>query len=126
MHLHHEFSPPAMVLVIHLLQTLNHPPEGRDQVLTPAWLQEGTDGLDVLHRSVEDSVVVSVRNEPPTHTKKKRRNYVETYIGARLSLKHNSIHSDISSEHLSELQMSLEGSSSESQDSTLRKTVRVK
>lgn len=53
-----------MVLVFHLLQTLDHLPEGRDQMLTPARLQEGPDGVEVLHGGVEDLVVVSVRNEP--------------------------------------------------------------
>lgn len=62
MHLHHEFSPPAMVLVVGLLQTLDHLPEGRDQMLTPARLQEAPDGVEVVHGGVEDFVVVSVRN----------------------------------------------------------------
>lgn len=63
MHLHHEFSPPATVLVVHLLQALDHLPEGRDQRATPARLQEGPDGVEVTHGGVEDSVVEAVRNE---------------------------------------------------------------
>lgn len=52
-----------MVLVVHLLQALDHLPEGRDQMMAPARLQEGPDGVEVTHGGVEDSVVEAVRNE---------------------------------------------------------------
>lgn len=62
-HLHHEFSPPAVVLVCHLLQALDHLPEGRDQVEALPWSQERTRCLEVQHRSIEDYEVVSERNK---------------------------------------------------------------
>lgn len=89
MHLHHEFSPPAMVLVVDLLQTSDHLPEGRDQMPTPARPQEALDGVEVMHWGVEDFVVVSVRNEP--HAKTRRLNYLLTHIPASLSVSRNQL-----------------------------------
>lgn len=64
-HLHREFSPPAVVLVCHLLQTLHHLPEGRNQVEAPPRLQQkGAHGLEIQHRGVEHHEVVAVRREP--------------------------------------------------------------
>lgn len=68
-HLHHEFSPPAVVLICHLLQTLDHLLQGGDQVEAPSWLQERTHCLDVQHGGIEHYEVVSVRNKPHTNTK---------------------------------------------------------
>lgn len=62
LHLHREFSPPAVVLVCHLLQTLDHLPEGGDQVVALSQTQAGMHGLVVQHRGVEHYVVVPVIN----------------------------------------------------------------
>lgn len=70
-HLHHEFSPPAVVLVCHLLQTLDHLSEGGDQVDAPPWLQERTHCLEVQHWGIEHYEVVSVKNKP--HAKEVNR-----------------------------------------------------
>lgn len=60
-HLHHEFGPPAVILVVHLLQTLDHLPEGGDHMDAKSWLQERTRHLEVLHRGVEHLEVFPVR-----------------------------------------------------------------
>lgn len=89
LHLHHEFSPPAVVLVCHLLQTLDHLPEGGDQVVALSQTQEGMHGLEVLHRGVEHSVVVPVINE--SHAKQRRLNYLDDmYITQFISYNNSS------------------------------------
>lgn len=62
-HLHQEFSPPAVVLVCHLLQTLDHLPEGGNQVEAPPWLQERTHHLEIQHWGIEHHEVESVRHK---------------------------------------------------------------
>lgn len=62
-HLHHELCPPAVVLVCHFLQTLDHLPEGGNQVEAPPWLQERTHCLEVQHGGIEHHEMVSARNK---------------------------------------------------------------
>lgn len=77
-HLRHEFRPPAVVLVCHLLQTLDHLPEWGDQVEAPSWPQERTHCLEVQHWGVEHYEVVSVRKQP--HAKDVNREHWIIYM----------------------------------------------
>lgn len=77
-HLHHKFSPPAVVLVCHLLQTLDHLSEGGDHVEALPWPQERTHCLEIQHWGIENDELVSVRNKP--HAKEVNRGHWIIYI----------------------------------------------